>query len=84
MYGHLEEVKQFVDSGIDINKIITDWTGVAWTLLILASCHGHIDIVKFLIEKGADINAINPNKGGWSAIMCASWNGYIEIVEILY
>ena len=50
-------------------------------MLILASEYGQIDVVVYLLRNGADVNL--KDVYGFTAIACASKNGFNEILEIL-
>lgn len=52
------------------------------TCLMWAAFKGHISIVKLLVEAGADVNA-QDTKYGFTPLMVASRNGYIEVVRYL-
>jgi len=67
-YGHLDQVKQLVEDGVDINE-----TGQNGMTPIFAALNGeNIEIIEFLIAKGADIN-----RGDWT-IMHESFDYAID------
>lgn len=74
--GDLEEVKELLESGMNIN-IINVSNGM--TLLHYAINSGHLDIANYLIENGIDTNVID-NYGN-TPLMLAVFAGYEEIYE---
>jgi hypothetical protein len=72
--GNIEAVKQFLDSGTDVNA--KDKTG--GTPLHRAAYYGHKEIAELLISKGADVKA--KNYGGYTPLHYAPTK---EIVELL-
>ena len=46
-----------------------------------ACAYGHLECAKALLGAGADINKLNNN--GWTPLMLAANNGYIEVVREL-
>ena len=53
--GNIEVVKQFLDSGTDVNaKDESGWTPLHW-----ATSKVHNKTAKLLIKEGADVNAVN-------------------------
>ena len=75
--GKIEEVKNFIDTGMDVNLIWTE----RHTPIMIAIWGGHTNIVKLLVDKGADVN-IHTEKGG-NAINVAAQAGNIEICDFL-
>jgi ankyrin repeat protein len=76
--GDIEAVKQFLDSGTDVNA--KDKTG--GTPLDEASGWGRKDIVELLIAKGADVNAKFEDDGS-TPLHLAAWKGHFETAELL-
>ena len=77
-YGRVEEVKQLMGYGSNVNAARDD-NGA--TALIQAAQNGHLDIVELLLENGAWIDHKNCN--GTSALFLAAQNGIPEIVRLL-
>jgi ankyrin repeat protein len=76
--GNIEAVKQFLDSGTDVNA--KDKTG--GTPLDEAAGWGRKDIVELLIAKGADVNAKFEDDGS-TPLHLAAWKGHFETAELL-
>ena len=76
--GDIEGVKQFLDSGTDVNA--KDETG--GTLLDEAAGWGRNDIVELLITKGADVNAKFDDDGS-TPLHLSAWRGHFETAELL-
>ncbi len=76
--GDLEEVKQLVGKGLDVNK--KDLSG--GTPIFHAATGGHTDVVKYLISKGADIN-VRENSMNLSPLSAAASGGYADTVLVL-
>jgi ankyrin repeat protein len=76
--GNIEAVKQFLDSGTDVNA--KDKTG--GTPLDEAAGWGRKDIVELLIAKGADVNAKFDDDGS-TPLHLAAWKGHFETAELL-
>ena len=76
--GNIEVVKQFLDSGTDVNA--KDETG--GTPLDEAAGWGRKDIVELLIAKGADVNAKFDDDGS-TPLHLAAWKGHFETAELL-
>ena len=76
--GNIEAVKQFLDSGTDVNA--KDETG--GTPLDEAAGWGRKDIVELLIAKGADVNARFDDDGS-TPLHLAAWKGHFETAELL-
>ena len=77
-FGNIEVVKQFLDSGTDVNA--KDETG--GTLLDEAAGWGRNDIVELLITKGADVNAKFDDDGS-TPLHLSAWRGHFETAELL-
>ena len=52
-HGNVPAVRALLESGVDVNKVMTDDKRTA---LHVAAFHGHAALVKALIEAGADLN----------------------------
>ena len=52
-HGNVPAVRALLESGVDVNKVMTDDKRTA---LHVAAFHGHAALVKALIEAGADVN----------------------------
>ena len=76
--GNIEVVKQFLDSGTDVN--VKDETG--GTPLDEAAGWGRKDIVELLIAKGADVNAKFDDDGS-TPLHLSAWRGHFETAELL-
>ena len=76
--GNIEVVKQFLDSGTDVNA--KDETG--GTPLDEAAGWGRKDIVELLIAKGADVNAKFDDDGS-TPLHLSAWKGHFETAELL-
>ena len=76
--GNIEAVKQFLDSGTDVNA--KDKTG--GTPLDEAAGWGRKEIVELLIAKGADVNAKFDDDGS-TPLHLAAWKGHFETAELL-
>ncbi len=76
--GNIEVVKQFLDSGTDVNA--KDETG--GTPLDEAAGWGRKGIVELLIAKGADVNAKFDDDGS-TPLHLAAWKGHFETAELL-
>ena len=80
--GNLEQVKQLIENGADVNTTINKGFFIGATALHLAVDKGHIDIVQQLINhKDININ-IAPDNGG-TALHWAAEKDYTEIIKIL-
>eukprot|EP00818_Percolomonas_sp_WS_P005245 CAMPEP_0117442724 /NCGR_PEP_ID=MMETSP0759-20121206/4306_1 /TAXON_ID=63605 /ORGANISM="Percolomonas cosmopolitus, Strain WS" /LENGTH=717 /DNA_ID=CAMNT_0005234635 /DNA_START=185 /DNA_END=2338 /DNA_ORIENTATION=- len=76
--GHLDQVKQSLDQGADINA--RDEKDK--TCLILACLNGHLPVVKYLVEdRGADMEEKDEN--GDNCLMLACYNGHLPVVKYL-
>ncbi len=76
--GNIEAVKQFLDSGTDVNA--KDKTG--GTPLDEAVGWGRKDIVELLIAKGADVNSKFDDDGS-TPLQLAAWKGHFDTAELL-
>ena len=71
---------------MDVNKQ-DDFNSTALIATINSSCGNRfaepqkLKIVKALIKAGADINKVNSR--GQSALICAAWKDYREIIKVL-
>ncbi len=79
--GNIEVVKQFLDSGTDVNA--KDETG--GTPLDEAAGWGRKDVVELLIAKGADVNAkmVSGAKKGNTPLDDANETGNTETADLL-
>jgi ankyrin repeat protein len=75
----IEKVKRLIECNEGILNTITPFG----TFLHYTSMFGMYDIVKLLIECGADVN-IKGGSGDCGAITLAAFEGYKNIVELLY
>lgn len=75
--GDIKIVKQYLDSGVDVNN-----TYFAWSGLQIATNHDQLKMVKFLVERGADVNYTHPVTK-MTALSMAAFNGNQEIVKYL-
>ena len=76
--GDIEQVKDIVASGYDINE------ETSILPLALASSRGHFDIVKFLLDSGAEVD--KPFQHGnnmETSLVIAAERGHTEIVKLL-
>jgi pectate lyase len=75
--GDLDEVRNFIDKGADVNA--KNKSGE--TPLHKAAIRGHKDVVELLIDNAADINA----RGRWdyTPMFYAAWSRSTEVVELL-
>ena len=72
----LDEVKQFVEAGDDINEV-----NKTYTPLLIASVHGHATICEYLLSKGADVSF--KRHTGTTCLMLASRFGHVNVCQIL-
>ncbi|XP_062915717.1 myotrophin isoform X1 [Mobula hypostoma] len=75
--GELEEVKNFVAKGADVNKIVV----AGRKPIHFAADSGQLDVLEFLIHAGADINT--PDANGFTALMSAVCEGHLDCVRLL-
>ena len=72
--GHLEQVRQLIAKGADVNK-------PGWTPLHYASTNGHLAVMELLLEEHAFIDAESPN--GTTPLMMAAGYAPAEAVKLL-
>ncbi|OAF71697.1 Dysferlin-interacting protein 1 [Intoshia linei] len=75
---NIDEVKQLLDSGIDINSAINEH---GLTAMHQACIDGNLEMVKFLVDNGADINRVDAES--WTVLHAAAYSGNIKICEYL-
>ena len=75
--GLLEEVRTFVESGVDIDARDREQR----TALMTASVGRHTDVMAFLLDSGADIHAAD--RYGMTALAWASMDTRADAVEML-
>jgi len=63
--GNLEQVKNFIENGTDVNSSENGDFGSS--LLHIAIRYGQMEVFNYLIEKGADINFVD--NVGWTPLM---------------
>lgn len=68
-FSNIEDIKNALDSGVDINVRESDGLYKGMTALMQAARHANSGVVKFLLETGADIDAQDDE--GWTAFMWA-------------
>lgn len=71
--GDIDEVKQHLKYGVNINTVNID----GLTALHQACIDANIDMVKFLVENGADINA--QDNEGWTPLHASVSVGNLEV-----
>ncbi|KAF8243209.1 hypothetical protein K440DRAFT_77236 [Wilcoxina mikolae CBS 423.85] len=76
-YGLDNDIRQFLDSGIDVNQTNADEE----TALCLASEKGRYAVVRMLLDHGADVNAQGGHYG--NALQAAAQNGNETVVRML-
>ena len=57
--GQLENVKNLLGKGANVNFVCEDSSCKGWTPVMIAAAENHADVVKFLLENDADPNAQN-------------------------
>ena len=77
IYGHTKEVKQYLESRVDVNEI--DEYG--YTPLNEAAIGNHPEIARLLLEHGAKVNA--PDLVGNTPLHWAAENYNLELAELL-
>uniref|UniRef100_UPI00398F700D myotrophin n=1 Tax=Pristiophorus japonicus TaxID=55135 RepID=UPI00398F700D len=75
--GDVEEVKNLVEKGVDVNKV---QLAGRRAIHFAADC-GQCEVLEFLIHMGAEINA--PDKHGITALLSAFYEGHLECVKLL-
>ncbi|MDA7680103.1 ankyrin repeat domain-containing protein [bacterium] len=77
--GNIEDVKQHLAAGADVNAKDDAFSGE--TPLHWAAENGHKEIAELLIAKGADVNA--KSDGNWTPLHDAAKYGRKETIELL-
>ena len=77
--GNIEDVKQHLAAGADVNAKDDAFSGE--TPLHWAAENGHKEIAEILIAKGADVNA--KSDGNWTPLHDAAKYGRKETIELL-
>lgn len=77
-YGNTDEVRNILDSGIDVNA---SNDGSCETALMTAAGGGNLETVRLLVERGADINAKSAEGG--TALLVAIEQHNEDVVEYL-
>lgn len=75
--GDKDSLKNFIDSGVDINEIDED----GLTPIIAATLGGYSDIVQLLIDAKADVDI--KNEDGATALFLACEQGHTDIAKML-
>ena len=75
-YNKLDDVKQFVEAGDDVNEVDKNYTP-----LLIASRGGHATICEYLLSKGADVSF--KRHTGTTSLMLASRFGHVDVCQIL-
>lgn len=76
--GDLEQMKQIVDSGVDINSK----TEYGSTALFFACDRGHFEIVKYLLKNGAEVDTKDTFYNA-TPLTWAQANGHDKIIVLL-
>ncbi|CAE7251930.1 Rnasel [Symbiodinium natans] len=74
--GNVEEVKQLLSSGVDVDEAEA---ALGFRPLHLAAEAGNVDVVDMLIKSGADPFAVTIE--GWCALGLAAAQGHIKVVK---
>jgi hypothetical protein len=78
--GNLDLVKDFVDTGADINAA----TNTGMTPVSEASLAGHVEVLRYLVQQGADVNLANIQGESYgSTLQAASEGGHEKVVQTL-
>lgn len=77
--GNVEEVREFIKAGIDVNTA-REKDGV--TALLVATEPGHSEIINLLLSAGASVDPVRKTDG-IAPLLLASFKGYTEIAGIL-
>lgn len=72
---------EFIESGIDINKIHIPARGAKTTALHEAACDGYLDVVKALLKKGAHTEIDNDK--GQALLLSAAYTSRSEVIRYL-
>lgn len=72
---------EFIESGIDINKIHIPGRGAKTTALNEAACDGYLDVVKALLKKGAHTEIDNDK--GQALLLSAAYTSRSEVIKYL-
>lgn len=76
--GRFKVIEVLVNATPDLDAVLVS----GWTLLIKACYKGYDDLVRHLIVKGANVNVVVKDNG-FSPLIAAAQNGWIEVVDIL-
>lgn len=77
--GDLGMVKRMICSSEELLNVVISLG--SW--LHIAATYGKIEVVKYLIECGIDVN-LNGGLGNCNALRNAAFEGYLDIVKVLY
>ncbi|KAF0698896.1 hypothetical protein As57867_010456, partial [Aphanomyces stellatus] len=78
--GYVEILKELVDRGAPVDLAASKSKHFS-TPFIFACWQGHIEAATYLLERGANVNGTNAM--GYSALMCATTENRIEVVQFL-
>lgn len=76
--GNREFVEYLLEHGENPNSATEPGDATA---LQLAAAYGHADIVEVLLKAGANVNLRGSD--GWSPLMCACYQGNVEVAKLL-
>lgn len=76
----IEELKNYLDQGVDINACNKE---NELSIIALAVQNSQLDLVEFLVEKGADINVLGGNGKQLSIMRFAVKQNSLDLVEAL-